>query len=215
MSDPITDLGAVQESGFCPECGSRNCIKHSGVETEGLKTKIEIFDGEEVVCEVVDFSKEFPPSSFEKADKFKKVVVVDARQATEREFVVTRQDNTEKYAEPGDWIIHNPGDLDPYVYGDNERIVKDEAGEEIKVPVTVQERQAGFAKKYVPEPGQPGKFRAKGEIKAYKVDRNIVFMTTWGKEMSVKAGGWVADGGYCISAESFDNTYEKIEDEEK
>ena len=57
-----------------------------------------------------------------------------------------------------------------------------------------------------------GKFRPKGIIKAIKVNENIVFDTSWGEKMAVKAGGWVADGGYAIAEDSFNNTYEKIEE---
>lgn len=187
----------------CSICGSE--LHPDGVcrvatsESETAKIKIVKIGGEDVECHVVDFAKEFPASSFEKADKFRKTAIVDARQATEREEITTGQDGMKNYADPGDWIIHNPGDTDPYVFGSKTD------------PVEV--RQQKFAKKYVSEPEQPGKFRAKGEIKAYKVDKNIVFQTSWGEEMSTKAGGWVADGGYCIAEDSFNNTYEKIEEE--
>ena len=103
----------------------------------------------------------------------------------------------QNYAEPGDWIIKNPGDKDPYVFGDK----KD----------SVEIRQAKFAKKYDAIPGEEEQFRPKGIIKAVRVDENLVFNTSWGEQMAVKAGGWVADGGYAIAEDSFDNTYEKIE----
>lgn len=188
----------------CSICGSELhpdgvCEVSSG-ESEASKIKIVKIGGEDVECHIVDFATEFPPSSFEKADKFRKKVIVDARQAVEREEITTSQDGMKNYADAGDWIIHNPGDAEPYVFGSKND------------PIEV--RQQKFAKKYEPMPDQPGKFRAKGEIRAYKVDKNVVFKTSWGEEMAAKAGGWVADGGYCIAAESFDNTYEKMVEEE-
>ncbi len=100
------------------------------------------------------------------------------------------------YAEPGDWIIKNPGDKDPYVFGSKND--------------PIQIRQEKFAKKYDSIPGEDGKFRPKGIIKAIKVKENLVFDTSWGEKMAVKSGGWVADGGYAIAEDSFANTYEKI-----
>ena len=106
------------------------------------------------------------------------------------------------YAEPGDWIIHNPGDKDPYVFGN-----KDE---------TIEERQKQFEKKYEIIPWEKEKFRAKGIIKAIQIKENVVFDTSWGATMWVKAWGYVADWWYGIAEESFANTYEKIDlDKEK
>lgn len=99
----------------------------------------------------------------------------------------------------GLWIIQNPGDKDPYVFGNK--------GDTIEI------RQAKFAKKYEPISDELGKFRPKGIIRALQIDRNIVFLTSWGEEMAVKAGGWVSDGGYSIAEKSFVSTYEKIEEE--
>jgi hypothetical protein len=166
--------------------------------TEGGTDKEEVKFGEEkVLCRRVDMLKEFQ-EAFKTADSYRKVGKVEARQATERDLISTSQDAMEdNYAEVGDWIIKNPGDKDPYVFGDKND------------PLEV--RQAKFAKKYDAIAGEAGVFRPKGIIKAVRVNENIVFNTSWGEQMAVKAGGWVADGGYAIAEESFKNTYEKIE----
>ncbi|MFH1207852.1 MAG: hypothetical protein V1668_04660 [Patescibacteria group bacterium] len=155
-------------------------------------------NGEKIKCRRVDMLKEYA-GSFETADSYRKKVIASARQASEREEITTSQDGMKNYADPGDWIIHNPGDKDPYVFGSKND------------PVDV--RQKKFASKYEAIPDSPGQFRAKGVIKAVRIDENIVFGTSWGETMVVKAGGWVADGGYGIAEESFANTYEKIEPE--
>jgi len=156
--------------------------------------------GEKIPCRRVDMLKEYQ-EAFETADSFRKVGKVEARQATEREEISTSQDSMKNYAEPGDWIIQNPGDKDPYVFGDKND--------------PIETRQAKFAKKYEVIDDEPGKFRPKGVIKAVRVDEDIVFNTSWGEQMAVKKGGWVADGGYAIAENSFTNTYEKIENEKE
>lgn len=163
---------------------------------EGINEEV-IFGDEKVPCRRVDMLKEYT-EAFKTADSYRKVGTVEARQAKEREEVATSQDGMKNFAEPGDWIIKNPGDKDPYVFGSKED------------PIEV--RQAKFSKKYDVIEGEEGKFRPKGIIKAIKVSENIVFDTSWGEKMAVKAGGWVADGGYAIAEDSFNNTYEKIEE---
>ena len=140
------------------------------------------------------------------AEQYQKTAVVEARQATERETVSTSQDGTQNVAEPGDWIIHNPGDKDPYVFGDKER----EGPDGTKIPVSVEERQQAFAKKYDALPNTPGQFQSKGVVRALRIKENIVFMTSYGETMAAKAGDWVTDGGWSIRDESFQNTYKKI-----
>lgn len=135
--------------------------------------------------------------AFKTADSYRKVGQVEARQATEREAISTSQDGMDNFAEPGDWIIQNPGDKDPYVFGEKND--------------PLELRQEKFAKKYEVIDGEPGRFRPKGVIKAVRVDENLVFNTTWGERMAVKKGGWVADGGYAIAEDSFARSYEKIE----
>jgi hypothetical protein len=178
-------------------------IKHGNdpVNHEGgvVKEEIEI-GGEKVLCRRVDMLKEYQ-EAFKDAESFRKIGKVDARQATEREEISTSQDGMKNYAEPGDWIIKNPGDKDPDVFGDKND------------PIEV--RQVKFVKKYETINDEPGKFRPKGIIKAVRVKENIVFNTSWGEQMAVKAGGWVADGGYAIAENSFANTYEKIEKDNK
>ncbi len=156
--------------------------------------------GEKIPCRRVDMLKEYQ-EAFKTADSFRKVGKVEARQATEREEISTSQDGMKNYADQGDWIIQNPGDKDPYVFGDKND--------------PIEARQAKFAKKYEVIDDEPGKFRPKGIIKAVRVDENIVFNTSWGEQMAVKQGGWVADGGYAIAEDSFANTYEIIENEKE
>lgn len=152
--------------------------------------------GEKIPCRRIDMLKEYE-QAFASADSYRKVGKVEARQATEREEISTSQDGMKNYAEPGDWIIQNPGDTDPYVFGDKND--------------SIEVRQSKFAKKYDAIAEEDGQFRPKGIIKAVRANENVVFNTSWGEQMAVKAGGWVADGGYAIAEDSFANTYEKIE----
>ncbi len=179
-----------------------NLYKEVNAKNQEAPNKEEVPFGEEkVACRRIDMLKEFE-EKFKTADSYRKVGKVDARQATVREKISTSQDgNMDNYAEPGDWIIQNPGDKDPYVFGNKED------------PIEV--RQAKFAKKYEPKPNSVGVFIPKGIIKAVRIDENLVFNTSWGEQMAVKAGGWVADGGYPIAEDSFSNTYEKIENKQE
>jgi hypothetical protein len=172
-----------------------------GNNTKSNKEKIAeevMFGGEKVSCRRVDMLKEYA-EAFKTADSYRKVGTIEAHQVKEREEISTSQDGMKNFAEPGDWVIKNPGDKDPYVFGDKND------------PVEI--RQSKFAKKYDVIEGEEGKFRPKGIIKAVKVTENIVFNTSWGEKIAVKAGGWVADGGYAIAEDSFFNTYEKIKTE--
>lgn len=140
------------------------------------------------------------------APQYRKKGEVSARQAMQDEIISTSQDGTKNIAEPGDWIIQNPGDAAPYVFGDKFKTGPN--GEKILVPV--EERQKAFQKKYEPKEGVAGTFISKGVIRAIPVERNIVFPTSWGEEMAVEVGGYVMDGGYSIARDSFDRTYEPI-----
>ena len=159
-----------------------------------------IINGEKIQCRRVDMLKEYS-EAFKDADSYRKVGTVDAYQSKERTEVSTSQDGMKNYAESGDWVIHNPGDKDPYVFGSKND--------------PIEMRQQKFQKKYESIKDQPGKFRPKGIIKAVQIFENIVFDTSWGEKMAVKAGGWVADGGYGIAEDSFNNTYQKIEEEKE
>lgn len=154
-----------------------------------------LFGDEKVLCRRTDMLQAYA-KRFEKSDSFRKIGTVTARQATKRELISTSQDGMQNYAEIGDWIIQNPGDKDPYVFGDKNDLI--------------EIRQEKFAKKYESIDNEPGKFRPKGIIKAVRVTENLVFDTPWGEQMAVKSGGWVADGGYAIAEDSFARTYEKI-----
>lgn len=128
-------------------------------------------------------------SAFVWADYYRKTAIVYARQVTKREKITTSQDGMTDYAEPGDWIIKNPGDEDPYVFGSKND--------------SIEKRQAKFREKYEVIPGEDSKFRAKEVIKAVEVTENIIFETFGGETMAVKSCGWVTDGGYEIVEESF------------
>jgi hypothetical protein len=174
----------------------------TGIPKDSLAKEKSVFeetevDGEKIICRRLDNMLEEYADALANADSYQKRVIVSARQATEREEIITSQDGMKNYADPGDWIIHNPGDKDPYVFGNKED--------------PVEARQQKFAGKYEAIEGQPGQFRAKGIVKAVQVNENIVFRTSWGEQMVVRAGGWVTDGGYGIAKDSFANTFEKIE----
>jgi len=177
--------------------------------------KLVKFGDKEILCKKIEFNKQFPPSYFDDADRFRKVGIVHARQAVSRETIVSSQDgNKTNIAEPGDWIIQNPGDKDPYVFGDKHE--KDADGNPIlDKPISVEQRQKAFAKKYEAKPGDEGTFLPNGGIRANRVNENLTWTTSWGTTDPVRAGGWVADGGYAIAEDSFSNTYEKIENEKE
>ena len=157
-----------------------------------------LFGKEKVLCRRVDIFKEYQ-EAFKTADSYRKISKVKAHQATQREKIYTSEDAMKNFAEPGDWIIKNPASKDPYVFGDKND------------PVKV--RQVKFTEKYEPIDGEPGHFRPKGVIKAVRVDENIVFDTSWGEQMAVKSGGWVADEGYAMA--NFKANYKKIENDNK
>lgn len=152
-----------------------------------------MFGDEKVLCRRVDVLKEYA-EAFKTADSYKKVGTVEARQAEQREEISTSQDGMKNFAEPGDWIIQNPGDKDPYVFGSKND--------------SIEVRQKKFAENYVAIGEKT--FKPKGIIRAIKVKENIVFNKSDGKEVAVKAGGWVTDGGRPIAEDAFKNTYEKI-----
>lgn len=153
--------------------------------------------GEVVICRRVNMLEKYK-DAFKTADSYRKIGTVFAYQATERQEISTSQDGMKNYADVGDWIIQNPGDQDPYVFGDKND--------------SIETRQAKFAKKYDLIDAQSNSFRPKGIIKAIQVHENIVFDTPWGERMVVKKGGYVCDGGYAIAQDSFLKTYEKVEE---
>src|SRR5690606_9211477 len=126
------------------------------------------------------------------------VVTAEQHQGDQPRKVTTSQDGTQAVAEKGDWIIHNPGDKDPYVF---------EAGKG-----TVEERNKHFQEKYEALPDQPGRFQSKGVIRAIILDKNICIDTDWGDRMFCKKGGYLSNGGYTIAEDSFHSSYEPVLD---
>ncbi|MDD2274600.1 MAG: hypothetical protein PHI91_02265 [Candidatus Pacebacteria bacterium] len=156
------------------------------------------FGDKEVPCRKINFKEEFPASFFDDAKEYRKTALVNVRVAENEETITSSQDaNKTIIAEPGDMIIHNPGDVDPYVFGNRDD--------------SVEERQRKFAEKYE-QTDEDGVYRSKGVIKAKKVNENLVWDTSWGSQDGVIAGGWISNGGYAIAEDSFANTYEEIED---
>lgn len=189
--------------------------QQSSNESEDPQMEEISFGEEKVMCKKIEFNNEFPPTFFDDADRFRKVGLVNARQATATEEIISSQDgNKINTAESGDWIIHNPGDVDPYVFGDKHEKNEDGSPNKDK-PISVEQRQKAFEKKYETKPGEEGVFIPKGIIKAKRVDENFAWTTSWGENDSVKAGGWVSEGGYAIAEDSFSNTYEKIENDQE
>ena len=154
-------------------------------------------DGEkvEVKCRLVDLNTPEYDAKFEGAPLFRKNAEVRARQATTREEIETALDATQSVAEPGDWIVTNPG-------GEVYR-VKDET----------------FKNAYRPKEGEEGTFVALGvPVKAVQVNEDIAFMAPWGSEQGVRSGGYIVERldnkeRYGIEKAAFESTYEAIEEE--
>ena len=127
--------------------------------------------------------------------RLRKNAEVKARQATTREEIKTALDATQSVAEPGDWIVTNPG-------GEVYR-VKDET----------------FKNAYRSKEDEEGTFAALGvPVKAVQVNEDIAFMAPWGSEQGVRSGGYVVERQdnkerYGIEKAAFDSTYEAIEEE--
>lgn len=163
----------------------------------------------------IDNMKSTFAKRFEDAPVYQKKWTVYVRQATEREEIISSQDGTKNIAEPWDWIIQNPNDPHPYVFWNKDK--------------SVEERQKDFLKKYEPT-DKEWVFKAKWQIKAFKITPEILkeewllpsygvngeniewitFPTSWWENMSVKFGGYIADGGYSITEEAFNDTYELL-----
>ncbi len=149
----------------------------------------------EVKCRFVDLNTPEYDAKFENAPLFRKNVEVKARQATTREEIETALDATQSVAEPGDWIVTNPG-------GEVYR-VKDEI----------------FKKAYKPKEDEEGTFIALGvPVKAVQVNEDIAFMAPWGSVQGVRSGGYIVERQdnkerYGIEKVAFESTYEAIEEE--
>lgn len=150
--------------------------------------------GKDITCYEVDSQQEFQRLRVISPEIFLRKKDVKAYQATELLEVRSSQDGMVNTAEVGDWVVQNPGDPDPYVFGDKK---KD----------SLQVRQEKFLQFYAPVEGQPGVFRRKGVIKAVPLDRNITFSTAWGATMSCEVGGVLTDQGYTIAKSSLEKDY--------
>jgi hypothetical protein len=148
-------------------------------------------DGErlEVECRLVDLKKPEYDAKFENAPLYRKNAEVQARQVTTIEEVRTALDATTSTAEPGDWIVTNPG-------GETYRVV-----DEI------------FNNAYRSIDGKVGFFESIGvPVKVVEVTENIAFMAPWASLQGVRAGGYVVertDNGerYGIDKAAFEATY--------
>ena len=162
-------------------------------------TKIMTFekDGQsvEVECKIVNLNTPEYDQLLENASLFKKNAEVQARKVEIREEIATALDATKAFAEPGDWIITNPG------------------GEAYKI------KDETFQNAYEPKEGEDGTFLALGvPVKAVQVNENIVFKAPWGSDQGVQASGYIVERQdnkerYGIEEEAFDTTYEAIEEE--
>lgn len=165
------------------------------LKTEKPKFEEVEIKGEKVLCRWVDVLREYE-DAFKTADSYRKIGTIEAHKATQNEKIITTQDGMINYCEKGDWIIHNPGDLDSYVFGNKND--------------SLEVRGEKFNKEYVPVAGQDGIFKPHRIIKAIQINENIVFNNSSGIKMAEKKDGWVTDYGYAIAEDSFLNTYEKI-----
>lgn len=154
----------------------------------------------EVECKIVDLSTDDFNILFENAPLFSKRsdIEVQARQVTEVEEVVTALDGTESIANPGDWVVTNPG------------------GEKYSVKEDI------FANGYNKKDGSPGVFIPVGvPTKVVEVSESVVFVASWGSDQGVRAGGVVVERQddtkerYGIEKQAFADTYERMHDEEK
>jgi len=135
---------------------------------------------------------------FTNAESYRKTAIVQVRVAVESETIITQQDGMTNQAEIGDFIIKNPEDSSEYVFGNR--------GDALEV------RTRKFDAKYEFIADKPGFYQSKGVIQAVQVNENITFLTQSNRRMYVKAGGWVTSTGYGIAEESFNKTYERIEE---
>ena len=156
------------------------------------EVEFDIGDGktEKVQCEVVDLNSTEYNDALENSKWYKKSVEIKARQAISQEKVKTELDATKNIAEPGDWIVTNPGG--------EQYVIKPEK----------------FAKLYEKKENEPGIFVSKGvPVRAIRTEKNITFTAPWGEKQSVKAGGCVIDNNgerYGIDGKTFDETYKEV-----
>ncbi len=130
-------------------------------------------------------------TNFKNAPMYEKYAIVEARPAKPGEKIVTRvntkggtMEETKNQAGQGDFIVTNPGG--------EEYIIKSDK----------------FSKLYEKLPD--GKFKAMGEVRAIKTDRNVAFTAPWGEKMNILAGGYLVDNNgdrYGIEESIFKMTY--------
>jgi hypothetical protein len=127
---------------------------------------------------------------FAQAPQVKKTapVRVETIQQPEKRWVI--QDQMVVEVEPGDHWIKNPSDGSGYRFSNL---------------LTLEQRKEHFRKSYQPVAGQPGTYLRRGTFKVIQVMDDFVLATSWGPTMTLKAGGYLADGGYVIQADSFDD----------
>lgn len=136
---------------------------------------------------------ELPSDFFTSAKRYRKNVIISARQAANHGFLFTSQDKSYNSYEPGDIIIQNPKDPSEYVFGNkNDHLIT---------------RIQKFLANYEPIPGQTGKFQSTGKIESVSITENIVYQAPWGEDAVVLAGGQLSRDGRPIAAESFGDTY--------
>jgi len=132
----------------------------------------------------------------ETAPKAQKTAEVRVTTVTEPGSIFVGQDLQSIEVEPGDHLIKNPGDADPYRFGDQP---------------SVEERIAAFKTSYTPVAGKTDYFMKTATSRVVRVMTDLVLDTEWGSSMAMKAGGYVTDAGYTIQQQSFDYDYRFVD----
>lgn len=127
---------------------------------------------------------------FAGAEYYRKCAVVTARVAEADEAIVTVVDGTQEtrnVANAGDYVVCNPG------------------GEEYIV------EKVKFEERYERVAGTEGAYRSSGApVRAVPLAGNVRFVTPWGEEQFINAGGFLlnnADDIYGIQKQEFFDTY--------
>ena len=160
-------------------------------------TKVMTFekDGkvQQLSCEFIDLTSKTFDNLFNNTAIYQKKATVHARQVTQKEEVLTKLDATKNIAEPGDWIITNPG------------------GESYRITDTI------FKNGYTPKSIEEGIYLSKGiPVKVIRVFKNLFFKAPWGDDMAVQSGGFLIEREdtkerYAIEEEAFAKTYQIVD----